>query len=153
MRLFRIFKLATSWIKLRNLLIAIGVTIGAIKDFLVLVLLFTLVATLVGMEFFAYYIRFMPDGEVSINLADGQSPRTNFDTLLDAMIAVFGLFTNENWNGVMYEHMKGLNSWLPLGYFVVVMVVGNFLLMKLFVSLLIFNFCETAEKLMLEYEE
>lgn len=144
-RLFRIFKLARNWESLRNLLTAMVTTISAISDFMILVVLFTLVAALVGMEFFAYNIRFMPDGTVSRELALGESPRTNFDTFGQAMLAVFGLFTNENWNGVAYDCMRGYESWVPIGYFIVVMVIGNFVLVKLFLAILIYHFGESKE--------
>ncbi len=49
LRLFRIFKLARSWVNLRNLLIAIGKTLAEINSFLVLVILFMVISSLLGM--------------------------------------------------------------------------------------------------------
>ena len=57
-RLLRVFKLARSWTGLRNLLVTIGKTLKDISNFTVLLLLIMFIYTLVGMEFFAYKMRF-----------------------------------------------------------------------------------------------
>jgi hypothetical protein len=62
LRLFRIFKLARSWTTLRKLLMAIAATIGAILYFVILLFLFMIIASLLGMELFAYNIRFDVNG-------------------------------------------------------------------------------------------
>lgn len=92
LRLFRIFKLARSWVNLRNLLVAMAQTIAQISNFSVLLLLFMTVSSLLGMEFFAYKIRFTEDGgNLAPNPSEGHSPRVNFDTFLEGIIAVFVL--------------------------------------------------------------
>lgn len=125
-RLFRILKLARSWLSLRILLLTIGATFFQIGYFSVLLLIFMLVSALLGMEFFAYKIR--------------PSPRLNFDTFGEAMISIFVLLTNENWNSLAYETMHGMDSYLPSIFFVITIIIGNFILLKLFIALLIYNF-------------
>ncbi len=62
LRLFRIFKLARSWSSFRKLLMAIASTFVSILHFIILLFLFMVIMSLLGMELFAYKIRFNPDG-------------------------------------------------------------------------------------------
>jgi hypothetical protein len=100
LRLFRILKLARQWKTLRTLLITIAATLVDVGYFTVLLLLFMIIFALLGMEFFAYNVRF-----------DGASVRVNCDTFYEAMITIFILLTNENWNGIAYDYMRATNSW------------------------------------------
>lgn len=36
--------------------------------------------------------------------------------------------------------MRGMNSWWPSAFYIAVVVVGNFMLLKLFLAILIYNF-------------
>lgn len=54
LRLFRMFKLARSWETFRRLISAIIATLAAISNFVILLLLFMLITSLLGMELFAY---------------------------------------------------------------------------------------------------
>jgi len=133
---------------------AIGQTLGSITYFSVLVVLFMTICSLLGMELFAYRIRFDENGDVSSDVINGSSPRLNFDTFLNGLITVFVLLTSEDWNAVTYDHNRGLNSWLPAIYFVFVVILGFFILLNLFLAILIYNFGEaskeTKEKIILE---
>lgn len=78
LRIFRIFKLARSWVSLREILIAIAATLEAISSFVILLLLFMVIASLIGMELFAYNVTGI---------------RLNFDTFPEAMITIFVLLS------------------------------------------------------------
>ena len=56
------------------------------------------------------------------------------------MIAVFVLLTNEEWNNIMIMHIHSMNSYLPAIFFILVVIIGNFILLKLFLAILINNF-------------
>lgn len=66
--MFRIFKLARSWTSFRKLLIAIAATIGSIFHFIILLIIFMITTSLLGMELFAYRLRFNPDGTIATDL-------------------------------------------------------------------------------------
>jgi hypothetical protein len=68
LRLFRIFKLARSWDSFRKLLMAIASTIGSIIHFIILLFLFMIIASLLGMELFSYKIRLNADGSNASDL-------------------------------------------------------------------------------------
>lgn len=57
-RLLRVFKLARSWTSFRDLLVKMYITLKDIRNFTVLMLIFMFIYTLLGMEVFAYRIRF-----------------------------------------------------------------------------------------------
>ncbi|CAD8151145.1 unnamed protein product [Paramecium pentaurelia] len=126
LRLFRLFKLARTWSSFRKLLTAIAATVGGIAYFIILLLLFMSVAALLGMELFAYKTPY----------------RYNFNNYLTSMLVVFMLLTNESWNTIAYTFMYDLESIYPVIYFVIVIIFGNFILLKLFIAILINNFHE-----------
>ena len=66
-RLFRILKLARFWVGLRKLLIAIAKTLTQLNNFLVLLILFVILSSLIGMEFFAYKVRFDENDQPTMN--------------------------------------------------------------------------------------
>ena len=57
-RLLRVFKLARSWTSFRDLLVKMYITLKDIRNFTVLMLIIMFIFTLLGMELFAYEIRF-----------------------------------------------------------------------------------------------
>ena len=60
-RLLRVFKLARSWTSFRMILAKILVTIKDVSTFSVLLLMFVLIFSLLGMELFGHKIRFYDD--------------------------------------------------------------------------------------------
>jgi hypothetical protein len=146
-RLFRVFALAKHWTSLRVLLRTIVKTLKDVANFAVLLLIFMYMFSLIGMQFFANQLCFDPDsGDPAVGLqgtgkcpAPFVRPRSHFDDLLRAFITVFQVLTGENWNTVMYD------CWLAVGwgatlYFVALVVIGNFVILNLFLAILLGNF-------------
>jgi len=74
-------------------------------NFSILVMLFIIIASLLGMEFFAYKIRFDEQNKLAKNPEIGNSPRINYDNLGNSFIATFILLSNEGWNQILYDHL------------------------------------------------
>lgn len=74
-------------------------TFTSLTNFLVLLIIFMAVSSLIGMELFAYRVR-----------NENESPRYNFDNFLNSMVSVFILLTNEDWNNFAYRYSLGVNS-------------------------------------------
>ena len=91
-------------------------------------MLFMSIAALLGMELFAYKV----------------NERYTYDTFPEAMLSVFLLLTNESWNTITFAYMHDLDSTTPVVYFVTVVILGNFILLKLFIAILIFNFSKAT---------
>jgi hypothetical protein len=119
-RLLRVFKLARSWTSFRDLLQKMVITLKDINFFGLLLILFMIIFTLLGMELFAYKVKFDMDGkplemqydkdglakqDEFIN-AEGEFPRTSFNTFGLGFTTVFIVFIGEDWNSVMYDHHR-----------------------------------------------
>ncbi|KAJ0412146.1 hypothetical protein ATCC90586_005759 [Pythium insidiosum] len=96
-----------------------------------------------GWTFFANTLRFDDDG-YPINPKDptfweGTVPRNNFDSLLWAIQTVFQVISGENWNSIMYDGIRG-NGFAASLYFISLVMLGDFVLMSLFLALLLDNF-------------
>jgi voltage-dependent calcium channel L type alpha-1D len=95
LRLFRVFKLARSWVSLRELLGTIARTIMDLANFTVLLILIIYIFALFGMQMFANRLVFDTDTNLALTnvtsaaYAAGSIPRYRFDSLLYAVTAVF----------------------------------------------------------------
>ena len=68
-----------------------------------------------------------------------ESPRANFDSLMWASLTVFEIMIGENWNGVMYDHMRSGSTFNSV-FFVALVVLGNIIMLNLFLAILLGNF-------------
>ena len=135
-RLFRIFKIFRAG-DLRTLLDSIAFTVLTIKDYTILLCLFIYVFALLGMSFFAGKVKFNEDNE--FDLVNGEEPRANFDNLKWSALTVFEIMIGENWNGVMYDHMRSVGE-MSCVYFIGLVILGNIIMLNLFLAILLGNF-------------
>ncbi|KAL4150744.1 hypothetical protein PRNP1_010141 [Phytophthora ramorum] len=117
--------------------------VASIANFGVLLFLFIYIYALVGVQFFGNTMRFDDEGYPTPFTLEGfwagTVPRNNFDTLLWAAVTVFQIITGENWNSIMYFAILG-NGMLSCIYFISLVILGDFVLMNLFLALLLDNF-------------
>ena len=143
-RLFRVFKLARSWVSLRKLLQTIARTLIDIANFTVVLFLFIYIFALVGMQSFANKFRFDPITNEPLTMLDAryedaEVPRANFDTFIWSIATVFQVLTGENWNTVMYDGIRVAGASGAI-YFIALVVLGNFIVLNLFLAILLGNF-------------
>ncbi|KAE8987435.1 hypothetical protein PR003_g23494, partial [Phytophthora rubi] len=147
-RLFRVFRLARRWKSLRDLLGMITKAVASIGNFAVLLFLFLYIFALMGMQFFANTMRFDDHGYPTPHNVDafwnGTVPRSNFDTLPWSIATVFQVVTGDNWSAVLYDAIRG-NGMFASVYFIVLVVLGDFVLMNLFLALLLDNFATRSD--------
>lgn len=134
----------------------IGNSILDVANFGLLLLLLMYVFALIGMQFFATKFRFDGDGNpvewlphVYNHTVPPHAPwtperpytisRSNFDDTLSAFTTVFQCLTEESWNFVMFDGIRSA-GWSALVYFLAVMVVGNIIILNLFLAILLGNF-------------
>jgi hypothetical protein len=100
-----------------------------------LILIFVFLSALVGKQLFGSYNpgAFCTEGELIIQ----DSRRLNFDTLLASVFTVIICITG-SWVEVMREtaHKHGDFS---IWYFIVIIVIGHFMLLNLFLAILLKN--------------
>ena len=146
LRLLRIFKLARSWKSFRELLEKMVMTLEGIANFTVLMLLFMFICSLLGMELYAYRVKYNDNSKAypldpETRFDVGYYPRQNFNTLGNSFITVFGILIGENWNSCMYDHLRGHKSnWSTYIFFIFLFIFGNLILLNLFLGILLKNF-------------
>jgi hypothetical protein len=86
-RLFRIFKLFRVG-DLRVLVDSIAFTVMTIGNYVILLILFVYVYALLGMQFFAGRLKFNKETNLP-DMAEGISPRANFDTIGWSSLTIF----------------------------------------------------------------
>merc|ERR1719295_2221647 len=75
----------------------------------------------------------------------GLCDRKNFDSLLWAIVTVFQILTQEDWNIVLFAGMERTTHWAAL-YFVALMTFGNYVLFNLLVAILVEGFSNQRDK-------
>ena len=70
--------------------------------------------------------------------------RHHFDDIYMSIITIFQILTGENWNSVMYDGMRSTGV-LAVAYFVLLVVVGNYIILNLFLAILLDNFSSDDE--------
>jgi hypothetical protein len=163
-RLLRIFKLAKKWTSFRILVKSMIRTVKSMGYFSVLLFLIMFVFTLMGSALFANKMRFNEDGSRIQNIPPNELfcppygqpgqpnmdciPRAHFDHILWGFVTCFQILSGENWNTVMYDGINAMGSTAgAVTFFVLVVVVGQLIILNLFLCLLMSNFEESSSSI------
>uniref|UniRef100_A0A8C9ZA88 Calcium channel, voltage-dependent, T type, alpha 1H subunit a n=1 Tax=Sander lucioperca TaxID=283035 RepID=A0A8C9ZA88_SANLU len=139
-RLLRVLKLVRFLPALRRQLVVLMKTMDNVATFCMLLMLFIFTFSILGMHLFG--CKFSLETENGDTIPD----RKNFDSLLWAIVTVFQILTQEDWNVVLYNGMASTSPWAAL-YFVALMTFGNYVLFNLLVAILVEGFqAEEDEK-------
>jgi hypothetical protein len=121
------------------------VIINTIKDvanisLLIVLLLFCYL--LIGMELFAHKL----PADIDQDLLK-YNHRPSFDSFLEAFVSVFIVLANDGWTRVYVSHYRHANSPISSSiFFFTLLILGQFILLNLLVSVLINNFEELSVK-------
>ncbi|XP_066546296.1 voltage-dependent T-type calcium channel subunit alpha-1H [Amia ocellicauda] len=132
-RLLRVLKLVRFLPALRRQLVVLMKTMDNVATFCMLLMLFIFIFSILGMHLFG--CKFSLKTENGDTIPD----RKNFDSLLWAIVTVFQILTQEDWNVVLYNGMASTSPWAAL-YFVALMTFGNYVLFNLLVAILVEGF-------------
>ncbi|EPB80570.1 transporter, cation channel family protein [Ancylostoma ceylanicum] len=149
-RLLRILKLVRFMPALRYQLVVMLRTMDNVTVFFGLLVLFIFIFSILGMNLFG--CKFCKVEERLLGGPSKKCERKNFDTLLWALITVFQILTQEDWNMVLFNGMAQTNPWAAL-YFVALMTFGNYVLFNLLVAILVEGFQESKEEEKRQQEE
>ena len=141
----RIFKLAKMWKKFELLLETFGKSLIDISNFAVFLLLFIFIFTLLGLELFAERAKFNPETD-ELDFVDGESPKFNFYNLLNSFTLVFILLTNDGSSEHFYNYYRAVGAASSTTFFVLIVMVGQKVILNLFVAILLENFDEGSLK-------
>ena len=107
---------------------------------LIILLLFCYL--LIGMELFAYKLPTNIDEDLLKH-----NHRPSFDTFLEAFVSVFIVLANDGWTRLYINHYRQANSPISSSlFFFTLLILGQFILLNLFISVLINNFEELSVK-------
>ena len=101
-RLLRVFKLAKTWKRFELLLETMANTLKDVATFSILLFLFIFIFTLLGMELFAFKVKFNEETD-KVDLEGGTSPSVNFDSFLNSFSLVFIVLTNDGISDIYYK--------------------------------------------------
>ncbi|XP_053193705.1 voltage-dependent T-type calcium channel subunit alpha-1H [Scomber japonicus] len=132
-RLLRVLKLVRFLPALKRQLVVLIKTMDNVATFCMLLMLFIFTFSILGMHLFGCKFSLQTD------TGDTIPDRKNFDTLLWAIVTVFQILTQEDWNVVLYNGMASTSPWAAL-YFVALMTFGNYVLFNLLVAILVEGF-------------
>uniref|UniRef100_A0A3B4EF08 Sodium channel protein n=1 Tax=Pygocentrus nattereri TaxID=42514 RepID=A0A3B4EF08_PYGNA len=134
-RLLRVFKLAKSWPTLNMLIKIIGNSLGALSNLTLVLAIIVFIFAVVGMQLFgkSYKVNVM-------NIStDGSLPRWHMCDFFHSFLIVFRVLCGE-WIETMWDCMVVSEQPLCLIVFLMVMVIGNLVVLNLFLALLLSSF-------------
>ncbi|KAL3063951.1 hypothetical protein OYC64_000292 [Pagothenia borchgrevinki] len=140
-RLLRIFKVTRHWASLSNLVASLLNSMKSIASLLLLLFLFIIIFSLLGMQLFGG--RF--------NFDETVTKRSTFDNFPQALLTVFQILTGEDWNTVMYDGIMAYGGHASSGmvvciYFIILFICGNYILLNVFLAIAVDNLAD-AESL------
>ncbi|CAF3513815.1 unnamed protein product [Rotaria sp. Silwood1] len=128
-RLLRVFKLAKSWQTLNRLMSIIGKSIGALGNLTLVLAIIIFIFAVMGMQLFGhkYAEKFGKD-----------MPRWNFFDFFHSFMIVFRVLCGE-WIESMWVCLECV-GWPCIPFFLLTFIVGNLVILNLFLALLLASF-------------
>ncbi|XP_053456817.1 sodium channel protein type 5 subunit alpha isoform X1 [Nycticebus coucang] len=134
-RLLRVFKLAKSWPTLNTLIKIIGNSVGALGNLTLVLAIIVFIFAVVGMQLFGKNY-----SEQRHRISDsGMLPRWHMMDFFHAFLIIFRILCGE-WIETMWDCMEVSGQSLCLLVFLLVMVIGNLVVLNLFLALLLSSF-------------
>ncbi|XP_060794421.1 sodium channel, voltage gated, type VIII, alpha subunit a isoform X12 [Neoarius graeffei] len=134
-RLLRVFKLAKSWPTLNMLIKIIGNSVGALGNLTLVLAIIVFIFAVVGMQLFGKNYR---DCVCKIHV-DCKLPRWHMNDFFHSFLIVFRVLCGE-WIETMWDCMEVAGQAMCLIVFMMVMVIGNLVVLNLFLALLLSSF-------------
>ncbi|XP_043103972.1 sodium channel, voltage-gated, type I-like, alpha [Puntigrus tetrazona] len=134
-RLLRVFKLAKSWPTLNMLIKIIGNSLGALSNLTLVLAIIVFIFAVVGMQLFGKNYK---DCVCKID-DDCILPRWHMNDFFHSFLIVFRVLCGE-WIETMWDCMEVSGQTLCLIVFMMVMVIGNLVVLNLFLALLLSSF-------------
>ncbi|XP_067115667.1 sodium channel, voltage-gated, type I-like, alpha [Osmerus mordax] len=134
-RLLRVFKLAKSWPTLNMLIKIIGNSVGALGNLTIVLAIIVFIFAVVGMQLFGKNYK---DCKCKIN-KDCELPRWHMNDFFHSFLIVFRVLCGE-WIETMWDCMEVSGQGMCLIVFMLVMVIGNLVVLNLFLALLLSSF-------------
>ncbi|XP_029005832.1 sodium channel, voltage gated, type VIII, alpha subunit b isoform X4 [Betta splendens] len=134
-RLLRVFKLAKSWPTLNMLIKIIGNSVGALGNLTLVLAIIVFIFAVVGMQLFGKSYK-----DCVCKIAESCTlPRWHMNDFFHSFLIVFRVLCGE-WIETMWDCMEVAGQSMCLIVFMMVMVIGNLVVLNLFLALLLSSF-------------
>ncbi|KGL72880.1 Sodium channel protein type 5 subunit alpha, partial [Tinamus guttatus] len=133
-RLLRVFKLAKSWPTLNTLIKIIGNSMGALSNLTFVLAIIVFIFAIVGVQLFGRSY-----GDNCDKIAKNGKPRWHMMDFFHSFLVIFRILCGE-WIETMWDCMVVAEKPLCLVVFLLVMVIGNLVVLNLFIALLLNSF-------------
>ncbi|KAG2468052.1 SCN8A protein, partial [Polypterus senegalus] len=134
-RLLRVFKLAKSWPTLNMLIKIIGNSVGALGNLTLVLAIIVFIFAVVGMQLFGKSYK-----DCVCKIAQTcELPRWHMNDFFHSFLIVFRVLCGE-WIETMWDCMEVAGQTMCLIVFMMVMVIGNLVVLNLFLALLLSSF-------------
>uniref|UniRef100_A0A8C2XFV6 Sodium channel protein n=1 Tax=Cyclopterus lumpus TaxID=8103 RepID=A0A8C2XFV6_CYCLU len=134
-RLLRVFKLAKSWPTLNMLIKIIGNSVGALGNLTLVLAIIVFIFAVVGMQLFGKSYK-----DCVCKIAQTcELPRWHMHDFFHSFLIVFRVLCGE-WIETMWDCMEVAGQTMCLTVFMMVMVIGNLVVLNLFLALLLSSF-------------
>ncbi|KAM7397221.1 hypothetical protein PAMP_020211 [Pampus punctatissimus] len=133
-RLMRVFRLAKWWPTFNFLMRIVGNAIGALRNLTLVLVIMVFFFSMVGMHLF----KGSYDAYLCNNSADCEHPRLHMSDLWHTFLIVFRILCGK-WIEPMWDCMVFSGQGTCVVFFMMVLVIGNLLIMSLFMALLLAN--------------
>ncbi|KAF3704172.1 Sodium channel protein type 4 subunit alpha A Voltage-gated sodium channel subunit alpha Nav1.4a [Channa argus] len=134
-RLLRVFKLAKSWPTLNMLIKIIGNSVGALGNLTLVLAIIVFIFAVVGMQLFGKSYK-----DCVCRISDNcELPRWHMNDFFHSFLIVFRILCGE-WIETMWDCMEVAGAGMCLVVFMMVMVIGNLVVLNLFLALLLSSF-------------
>ncbi|KAM3917143.1 sodium channel protein type 2 subunit alpha-like [Leptodactylus fuscus] len=135
-RLLRVFKLAKSWPTLNMLIKIIGNSVGALGNLTLVLAIIVFIFAVVGMQLFGKSYK---ECVCKIAPDDCDLPRWHMNDFFHSFLIVFRVLCGE-WIETMWDCMEVAGQSMCITVFMMVMVIGNLVVLNLFLALLLSSF-------------
>eukprot|EP01065_Artemidia_motanka_P018904 TRINITY_DN2230_c0_g2_i7.p1 TRINITY_DN2230_c0_g2~~TRINITY_DN2230_c0_g2_i7.p1 ORF type:complete len:3228 (+),score=877.55 TRINITY_DN2230_c0_g2_i7:150-9833(+) len=128
-RLARVFRLARKWKALNRILAQIARAVVQVGYLSIVMMLFLFIFSVMGVQLF---------------FCSNPDSRCGFENLGMSALTVFVVITGENWVSIMKETILR-SSWGAATYFITLFLLGNYILLNLFIAILIDAFADADD--------
>jgi hypothetical protein len=135
---------------------AFMLTLGGVTLYIVVICIYAISCALIGQQLFAFYMR-MDVEDPDFPAAPGAPwvpPVLNWDNFTNSLTQVFMFILDEEWHPQLY-HAMTTNGYGYIAYWLIVLLLGEVLIVRLFIALYINQYIELLKdkKVIKEAEE
>uniref|UniRef100_K3WWJ6 Calcium-channel protein CCH1 n=1 Tax=Globisporangium ultimum (strain ATCC 200006 / CBS 805.95 / DAOM BR144) TaxID=431595 RepID=K3WWJ6_GLOUD len=137
LRTLRVSRLMLKYEGTRKLIESVLKSSRGVMDVVMFLVLFQVVTSILAMQLF---------GGGHLHSADN-TPRWNFDTFGRSFLTLLQVITGDQWSSITYDAVDAENPhWLMIPFLVVVFIIGQYVLLNLFIAVILENFSISEEE-------